>query len=309
MSSLMLWGSFIAFILLLLLIDLGLINKNPHRISIKTALLSSAGYIFLALIFNLGVYHFMGTQAGLEFFTGYLIEKSLSIDNIFVFSLIFTQLKIPLQFQHRVLFWGILGAIIMRAFLILLGAQLLESFHWMIYVFGGFLVYTGIKMLVLIDQPPDFTQNKLVIWIKKIYPVRDSVESQRFFERSNGKLILTPLFIALVMIEISDVVFALDSIPAIFAITKDPFIVYTTNIFAILGLRSLYFVLADVVNRFHYLKHGLSLILMVVGVKMLVNAYFGESTIETGYTLLVTAFLLSGSILLSIAKTRHKGLK
>lgn len=309
MSSLMLWGSFIAFILLLLLIDLGLINKNPHRISIKTALLSSAGYIFLALIFNLGVYHFMGTQAGLEFFTGYLIEKSLSIDNIFVFSLIFTQLKIPLQFQHRVLFCGILGAIIMRAFLILLGAQLLESFHWMIYVFGGFLVYTGIKMLVLIDQPPDFTQNKVVIWIKKIYPVKDSVESQRFFERSNGKLILTPLFIALVMIEISDVVFALDSIPAIFAITKDPFIVYTTNIFAILGLRSLYFVLADVVNRFHYLKHGLSLILMVVGVKMLVNAYFGESTIETGYTLFVTAFLLSGSILLSIAKTRYKGQK
>lgn len=309
MSSLMLWGSFIAFILLLLLIDLGLVNKNPHKISIKEALLSSVGYVFLAMLFNLGVYHFMGTQAGLEFFTGYLIEKSLSIDNIFVFSLIFIQFKIPLQFQHRVLFWGILGAIIMRAFLILLGAQLLESFHWMIYVFGGFLVFTGIKMLALIDQPSDFTHNKVVVWIKKIYPVKDSAESQKFFEMSGGKLVLTPLFIALVMIEISDVVFALDSIPAIFAITKDPFIVYTTNIFAILGLRSLYFVLADVVNRFHYLKHGLSLILMVVGVKMLVNAYFGEPVIETGYTLFVTAFLIVGSILFSIIKTRQNAIK
>jgi tellurite resistance protein TerC len=309
MSSLILWGSFIAFILLLLLIDLGFANKNPHKISIKEALLWSAGYIFLALLFNLGVYHFMGTQAGLEFFTGYLIEKSLSIDNIFVFSLIFTQFKIPLQYQHRVLFWGILGAIVMRAILILLGAQLLESFHWMIYVFGGFLVYTGIKMLMIIDQPTDFTHNKVVVWIKKIYPVKDSADSQNFFEMSGGKRVMTPLFIALIMVEISDVVFALDSIPAIFAITKDPFIVYTTNIFAILGLRSLYFVLADVVNRFHYLKHGLSLILMVVGSKMLINAYFGESVIETGYTLLVTAVVIVGSILFSMLKTRRKIVK
>ena len=306
MSAIVLWGSFIAFILMLLVIDLGFINKNPHKIGLKEALIASTGYVLLAMLFNVGVYSFMGAKAGLEFFTGYLIEKSLSIDNIFVFSLIFTQFNVPIKFQHRVLFWGILGAIVMRAILILMGAQLLESFHWMVYVFGGFLIFTSIKMLMMIDQQQDFTKNKIVLWIKKLFPVSENMNTQDFFVRINDKIHLTPLFIVLVLIELSDLVFALDSIPAIFAITKDPFIVYTTNIFAILGLRSLYFVLADIVTRFHYLKHGLSFVLMVVGIKMVVNGYFGDKFIPTEYTLIITLILILGSIFLSLYKTRPK---
>lgn len=306
MSSFVLWGSFIAFILFLLVVDLGFLNRNPHKVGVKEALLSSAGYIILAMLFNLGVYHFMGREAGIEFLTGYLIEKSLSIDNIFVFSLIFTQFSIPIQFQHRVLFWGILGAIVMRAILILLGAQLLESFHWMLYIFGGFLVFTGIKMFMMIDQVQDFSKNKLILWIKKAFPVAEMKNSPEFFRRETGKIKITPLFVVLVLIELSDLVFALDSIPAIFAVTKDPFIVYTTNIFAILGLRSLYFVLADVVTRFHYLKHGLSVILVAVGFKMILNSYFGGSLIKSEYTLIFIALVLGGSVILSFYKTRPK---
>ncbi|MGN6671428.1 MAG: TerC family protein [Candidatus Nucleicultricaceae bacterium] len=306
MSSLTLWGSFIAFILFLLVMDLGFLNRNPHKVGIKEALLSSAGYIALAMLFNLGVYHFMGAEAGIEFLTGYLIEKSLSIDNIFVFSLIFTQFAIPLKFQHRILFWGILGAIVMRAILILLGAQLLASFHWMLYVFGGFLVFTGIKMLIMIDEPADFSNNKLIFWLKKVFPVSKATDSPSFFRREGGKIMITPMLMVLVLIELSDLVFALDSIPAIFAVTKDPFIVYTTNIFAILGLRSLYFVLADVVTRFHYLKHGLSIILIGIGLKMGLNTYFDESLIESEYTLVFIALVIGGSVLLSFYKTRPR---
>lgn len=306
MSSLALWGSFIAFILFLLIVDLGFLNRNPHKVGIKEALLSSAGYITLAMLFNLGVYHFMGAEAGIEFLTGYLIEKSLSIDNIFVFSLIFTQFAIPLKFQHRILFWGILGAIVMRAILILLGAQLLASFHWMLYVFGGFLVFTGIKMLMMLDQPTDFSKNKLIFWLKKVFPVSEATDSPAFFRRERGKIMITPMLMVLVLIELSDLVFALDSIPAIFAVTKNPFIVYTTNIFAILGLRSLYFVLADVITRFHYLKHGLSIILVGIGLKMGLNAYFDEALIKSEYTLIFIVIVIGGSMLLSFYKTRPR---
>ncbi|MBE0596954.1 MAG: TerC family protein [Desulfuromonadales bacterium] len=297
------WLGFNVFVLVLLALDLGVLHRKGQEVGIREALLLSLGYFVLALMFGAGVYHFLGASAGVEFFTGYLLEKSLSVDNIFVFVLIFSHFSVPAQYQHRVLFWGILGALVMRAALILTGAAIIESFHWVIYVFGAFLIFTGAKMLVTINQEPDMEGNRLVRLIRRHFRVTEGYEGNQFFVRRGGLLFLTPLMVVLILVEVSDVVFALDSIPAIFAITTDPFIVYTSNVFAILGLRALYFALVGIIHRFHYLKYGLSLVLMVVGAKMLINAAFGK-IIPTEAALLITALLIGGSMLVSMVKTR-----
>ena len=304
MNSLWMWIGFNLFVLVLLALDLGLLHRKDKQVGVREALLLSLGYFVLALIFGAGVFHFLGRSAGVEFFTGYLLEKSLSVDNIFVFVLIFSHFSVPAQYQHRVLFWGILGALVLRATLILTGATIIEAFHWVIYIFGAFLIFTGAKMLATINQKPDMAGNRLVRLIRRHFRVTEDYEGHSFFVRRNGLLYLTPLMVVLILVEVTDVVFALDSIPAIFAITTDPFIVYTSNVFAILGLRALYFALVGIIHRFHYLKYGLSLVLMVVGAKMLINAAFGK-VIPTEAALLVTALLIGGSMLVSMVKTRR----
>lgn len=303
MHSLWMWLGFNLFVLVLLALDLGLLHRGGREIGIREALLLSLGYFVLALMFGAGVYHFLGKSAGVAFFTGYLIEKSLSVDNIFVFVLIFSHFAVPRQYQHRVLFWGILGALVMRATLILVGAGLIASFHWVIYLFGAFLLFTGVKMLLTVNQEPDLESNRLNRLIRRHFRVTENFEGAKFFTRRDGALYLTPLMVVLVLVEVTDVVFALDSIPAIFAITTDPFIVYTSNVFAILGLRALYFALVGIIHRFHYLKYGLSLVLMLVGGKMIVNAAFGK-VIPTEAALLLTAALIGGSMIVSMVKTR-----
>jgi tellurite resistance protein TerC len=305
MSTLWMWLGFNLFVLVLLALDLGIMHRKEHTVGIREALLLSLGYFVLALLFGAGVFHFLGASAGYEFFTGYLIEKSLSVDNIFVFVLIFSHFAVPAQYQHRVLFWGILGALVMRAVLILVGAAVIQSFHWVIYLFGAFLVFTGIKMLMTINQHPDLEGNRFARLIRRWFRVTDGYVGNRFFVRRDGLLYLTPLMVVLMLVEVTDLVFALDSIPAIFAITTDPFIVYTSNVFAILGLRALYFALVGIIHRFHYLKYGLSLVLVLVGTKMLVNAAFDAKIIPTELALLLTALLIGGSMLVSVIKTRH----
>lgn len=305
MNTLWMWLGFNLFVLVLLALDLGILHRKSQVVGIREALLLSLGYFVLALLFGAGVFHFLGANAGYEFFTGYLIEKSLSVDNIFVFVLIFSFFGVPAQHQHRVLFWGILGALVMRATLIVVGAAVIQAFHWVIYLFGAFLVFTGIKMLMTINQQPDMEGNRLVRLLRRHLRVTDGYEGNRFFVRRNGLLYLTPLMVVLILVEVTDLVFALDSIPAIFAITTDPFIVYTSNVFAILGLRALYFALVGIIHRFHYLKYGLSLVLVLVGTKMLVNAAFDAKIIPTDVALLGTALLIGGSMLVSVIKTRH----
>lgn len=305
MDTLWMWVGFNVFVLALLALDLGVLHRGEKTITVRHALWLSLGYIILALIFSLGVFRFMGDTAGYQFLTGYLIEKSLSVDNIFVFVLIFTHFAVPPQYQYRVLFWGILGALVMRATLILAGAAIIDAFHWVIYLFGAFLIFTGAKMLVTVGQEPDIENNRVVSFMRRRFNVTETFEGSRFFVRRNGVRYMTPLFMVLILVELTDVVFALDSIPAIFAITTDPFIVYTSNVFAILGLRALYFALAGIIHRFHYLKYGLSLVLVVVGVKMVLNAWFGTKVIPTEVALLITAALIGGSIFFSMWKTRR----
>ncbi len=303
MNTLWMWLGFNLFVLVLLALDLGVLHRNGKEVGIREALWLSLGYFLLALLFGAGVWHFLGRESGVEFFTGYLLEKSLSVDNIFVFVLIFGHFAVPAQYQHRVLFWGILGALVMRAALILVGASIISAFHWVIYLFGAFLIFTGVRMLATINQEPDMEGNRLVRLVRRHFRVTEGYEGNRFFTRRDGVLFLTPLMVVLILVEVTDVVFALDSIPAIFAVTTDPFIVYTSNVFAILGLRALYFALVGIIHRFHYLKYGLSLVLIVVGAKMLINAAFGK-VIPTEAALLVTAMLIGGSMLVSVVKTR-----
>lgn len=305
MDTLWMWIGFNLFVLALLALDLGVLHRDDKQITVKHALWLSLGYIALAMIFAAGMFVFAGEVAGYQFFTGYLIEKSLSVDNIFVFVLIFSHFAVPPQYQYRVLFWGIIGALVMRATLILVGASLIDAFHWIIYIFGAFLILTGIKMLITVGQQPDVENNRIVRFMRQRFKVTQDFSGSRFFVNINGVRYMTPLFLVLILIELTDVVFALDSIPAIFAITTDPFIVYTSNVFAILGLRALYFALAGVIHRFHYLKYGLSLVLVIVGLKMLLNAWFGTKVIQTELALLLTGILIGGSILFSMWKTRH----
>lgn len=272
--SLWLWAGFNALVLVLLALDLGVFHRHAHAVTIREATTWSIVWISLALLFNLGIYYFWGTQPALEFLTGYLIEKSLSVDNIFVFVLIFSYFNVPAEYQHRVLFWGVLGALVMRAILIVVGAALLARFHWIIYGFGAFLVFTGIKIAFQKEENLDPGANPVVALFKRTMPVTDRYHGERFFLTQNGRRFATPLLMVLVLVETSDLIFAVDSIPAIFAVTTDTFLVYTSNVFAILGLRSLYFLLAGVVTMFRFLKLGLAVILTFVGVKMLIVEFY-----------------------------------
>ncbi|HCM76946.1 MAG TPA: hypothetical protein DIS90_11225 [Cytophagales bacterium] len=262
------WVSFNAFILLMLALDLGVFHRQSKVISIKEAFLWTGFYIILAFIFNVIVYYSMGSEKAFEFFTGYLIEKSLSVDNIFVIILIFSYFQVPEAHQHKVLFWGILGALVMRGFFIYVGVELIHQFHWLIYIFGGFLVYTGIKIVTSGDMSIDPNKNPVIKLSRRFFSVTDQFHGDRFFVMKEGRKWATPLFLVLMLIESTDLIFAVDSIPAILAISDDAFIVYTSNVFAILGLRSLYFALAGLEKFFQYLKYGVSAILVFVGIKM-----------------------------------------
>ncbi|HWP85913.1 MAG TPA: TerC family protein [Terriglobia bacterium] len=292
-----LWVGFTIFVLLMLALDLGVFHRKAHAVGHREALIWTIVWIGLALAFNVWIYLEYGSRAGTEFFTGYVIEKSLSVDNIFVFVLIFRYFAVPGALQHRVLFWGILGALIMRAVFILLGAVLLQRFEWIIYVFGSFLVYTGFKMLKGQEVEVHPEKNPVVHFFRRFVPTATSYEGAKFFVRQQGRRVATPLLLVLAVIEATDLVFAVDSIPAIFAITRDPFLVYTSNIFAILGLRALYFLLAAAMTQFHYLKVGLGAVLCFVGIKMLISEFYH---LPISISLGVVAALIGGSMIASL---------
>jgi tellurite resistance protein TerC len=293
----LLWAGFTVFVLGMLALDLLVFQKREHEIKPKEALAWSAGWISLALLFNVGVYYFFGAQRGLEFFTGYLIELALSVDNLFVFILIFTTFHVRPAYQHRVLFWGILGAQIMRAVFILLGAAILSAFHWVIFVFGGFLVFTGGKILLGRGTEVHPEKNPVLKIFGKIVPTLPDFYGGRFTVKLDGKRYATALLPVLLVIEVTDLIFAVDSIPAIFGVTQDPFIVYTSNIFAILGLRALYFLLASAMDRFRFLKVGLGLVLVFIGGKMVLAEWM---PISIEISLAVVVVLLGGSVLASV---------
>lgn len=301
------WVGFNLFVVALLALDLGAFHRKDREISIGEALWLSLLYVVLALLFGAGIFWTSGKQAGVEFLTGYFIEKSLSVDNIFVIVLTFNYFAVPAKYQHRVLFLGILGALFMRGILIFAGVQVIDNFTWMALIFGAFLIATGIKMLVVADAEPDIDNNVVIRFLRQRLRVTENYEGRRFFMRRDGVVYVTPLFLVLVLIEVTDLVFAVDSIPAIIAISKDPFIIYTANVFAILGLRALYFALAAIVPRFIYLKYALSLVLIVVGGKMIANYFYGEKFIPTEWALTITAVLIGGSIALSLLRTRGAG--
>ena len=295
--SLSWWVGFNILIFILIAIDLGLLHKKSHVISVKEALIWSAGWIFISLTFNVGIYFWFGYDSALQFLTGYLIEKSLSVDNIFVFAILFSYFKVPPEHQHKVLMWGILGALVMRGALIAIGTALITNFHWIIFVLGAFLVYTGIKMAVQKEISVHPEKNPVVNLVKRFIPISDDYDGDKFVTIIDGKKIFTPLIVVLIVIEITDLMFAVDSIPAIFAITTDPFIVYTSNVFAILGLRALYFALSGVLDTFHYLKYGLGMVLSFVGVKMLISDFY---IIPIPVALGTVAVILALSIIVSI---------
>jgi tellurite resistance protein TerC len=300
------WVGFLVFVLAMLALDLGVFNRREREISVRQAGYWVAFWVSLGLLFNVGLYLWAGTQPALEFLTGYLIEYSLSVDNIFVFVLLFSAFAVPARFQHRVLFWGILGALVMRGVMIFAGVALLESFHWIIYVFGAFLVIAGIRLLLTNDDElVDVERNPVLRLVRRFVPLTDHYHGSRFFVRQAGRLVATPLLLVLVVVEATDVVFAVDSIPAIFAITTEPFIVFTSNIFAILGLRSLYFLLAGIIDRFVYLEYGLAAILTFVGVKMLTSGLIHP---PTWLSLVVIVTILALSIGASLLSGRRKEL-
>jgi tellurite resistance protein TerC len=313
------WGAFLTFVLGMLALDLGVFHRQAHKVEIKEALTWSGVWISLALLFNLGLFLFWdrvqpgsaytNKEAGLAFLAGYLVEKALSVDNIFVFLVIFAHFQVPDKYQHRVLFWGILGALLLRAIFIAAGTALLERFFWTMLLFGGFLIFTGIKMALTHEKEIDPEKNPLVKAFRRIMPVTKEYHGQSFFTRINGKLWATPLFMVLLMVEFTDVIFAVDSIPAIFAITTDPFLVFTSNVFAILGLRALFFALAGLMGMFHYLSYGLAAILVFVGAKML-YAYAERAIVPDwpkfpiALSLGIIVAILATSIIASILKPK-----
>ena len=308
-----LWLVFVAVVVALLAFDLGVLHRDDHEIGVRESLWLSGGYISAAMLFGSWLWWQLGAQSGIDYFTGFLIEKSLSMDNVFVIAMIFSFFAIPRQYQHRVLFWGILGVIVLRALMIGLGAALVTQFDWVLYIFGAFLVFTGIKMLTLSsDHAPDLASNPLLRWLQRHLRVTPALHGNAFFVRAphptesgakkGAVLWATPLFLALCMVEIADLIFAVDSVPAIFAITTDPFIVYTSNIFAILGLRALYFALAAMVHRFVYLKYALALVLVFIGGKIFLVNLVGK--IPSLVSLGVTLGLIAGGVLVSLWKTR-----
>ena len=304
------WLLFIGIVAALLAFDLGVLHKDDHEIGVQESLLLSAGYITIALLFGAWVWWYLGAQSGMAYYTGFMIEKSLSMDNVFVIALIFGFFAIPRKYQHRVLFYGILGVIVLRAVMIGLGAILVSQFGWVLYVFGAFLVFTGVKMWILVDHVPDIGTNPLLLFLKKHMRVTESLHGNAFWvyrtDPVSGKAVrwATPLLLALVLIEFVDLVFAVDSVPAIFAITTDPFIVYTSNIFAILGLRALYFALAAMIHRFKYLKYALALVLVFIGAKIFLVGFIGK--FPPAISLAVTFGLIAGGVLVSLWKTRHE---
>jgi tellurite resistance protein TerC len=303
------WLAFLAIVVALLVFDLGVLHKDDREIGVGESLALSAGYIGAGLAFGAWVWAMRGAEPGIDYFTGFLVEKSLSMDNVFVIAMIFTYFAVPRQYQHRVLFWGILGVILLRAIMIGLGAALVAQFSWILYVFGAFLLATGVKMLVFADHAPDLANNPLLKFLRRRMRVTSTLRGNRFFVRepdpSTGRAVLwaTPLFLALVLVEFADLIFAVDSVPAIFAITQDPFIVYTSNIFAILGLRALYFALAAMIHRFHYLKYALALVLIFIGAKIFLVNIVGKFPPEL--SLSVTIGLIAGGVAYSMWKTRR----
>lgn len=287
-----LWVLFGVVVLGLLALDLGVFHRKSHTVKMREALVWSAIWILLALIFNVFVHYARGPVPAMEFLTGYLVEKALSVDNLFIFLLIFSYFRVPREYQHKVLFWGILGALIIRAIFIVAGIALIQMFHWVIYVFGVFLIVTGIKMVTSKDEEIHPERNPVLRLFRRIMPVTEHYEKDRFFVRRDARLFATPLFVVLLMVETTDVIFAVDSIPAILGITTDPFIVYTSNVFAILGLRSIYFALAGLMQLFYYLKYGLCAILIFVGAKMLV-ADFHEIPVIVALGVIVGVLTIS----------------
>ena len=304
------WAAFMGVVLTLLILDLGLFHRNTREISVAESLAMSAFYISMGLAFGAWVWFELGAQAGEEYLTGFLVEKTLAMDNVFVISLIFTYFAVPRQYQHRVLFWGILGVIVLRAILIGAGATLVAEYHWLLYVFAAFLIATGVKMLVMGDHQLDIESNPVLKLMRRTMRITPELHQERFFVRkadpASGKMLryATPLFVALVLVEVVDLIFAVDSIPAIFAITTDPYIVYTSNIFAILGLRALYFALAAVIDRFIYLKQALALVLVFIGSKIFVADLMGWEKFPTSVSLGVTVALIAGGIVYSLIRTR-----
>ncbi len=303
------WVSFVLIVMSLLAFDLGVLHKDEREISVKESLLLSAGYISMGLLFGVWVWWYMGATSGMDYFTGFLIEKSLSMDNVFLIAVIFGFFAVPRIYQHRVLFWGIMGVIVLRAIMIGLGATLVSQFSWILYVFGAFLLITGVKMLTMSEKPMDLEKNPILRWMRGHLNITNDLHGNRFWVRQpdpkqEGAVtwFATPLFLALVLIELADLVFAVDSVPAIFAITQDPFIVYTSNIFAILGLRALYFALAAMIHRFKYLKYALALVLIFIGAKIFLVGIIGK--IPPVVSLSVTFGLILGGVLFSLAKTR-----
>ena len=309
-ASPMMWAGFVGFVLVMLALDLFVFGGNKaHKVSVKEAGIWSLVWVSMALLFNAGLWWYLkgsvgseiADQKALEFFSGYLIEKALSVDNVFVFLLIFTAFQVPQQYQRRVLIYGVLGAIIMRAIMISAGAWVVSEFSWVLYLFGAFLLFTGIRMLVAVDAEPDVVNNPILKFARKHLKVTDGDHGEKFFVKIDGVRFVTPLFLVLILIEVTDLVFAVDSIPAIFAITTDPFIVFTSNMFAILGLRALYFLLVDVADRFHLLKYGLAMVLTFIGVKMLIMPWYH---VPVQASLTVVAVLIAGSCIASVFITK-----
>jgi tellurite resistance protein TerC len=296
-ENIILWSGFSAFVLIMLFLDLHVFHRKTHEVKIKEAIIWSIVWICLALIFNFIIYLWFGKLKAMEFLTAYVIEKSLSVDNLFVFIMIFGYFDIDTKYQHKILFWGILGALILRIIFIVVGVQMIQNFHWIIYVFGAFLIYTGIKIPFEKDKKIEPDKNPLVRLFKKFMPVTKELHGDKFFVKINAKTFATPIFITLLVIEFSDLIFAVDSIPAVLAISGDTFIVYTSNVFAILGLRALYFALAGIVKYFRYLKYGLAAILVFVGVKMCVSGFY---ILPISWSLLTILVLLSVSIVASL---------
>lgn len=305
-QQLLLWGGFLLFVVAMLAMDLGVFHRKAHVVHMREALLWTAVWISLALVFNAGVAYFWGAQAGLEFLTGYLVEKSLSMDNVFVFLLIFNYFKTPATYQHKVLFWGIIGAILARSLFIVAGLALLEMFHWTMYVFGAFLLGTGVWMVVKKGEQYDPERNPVIRLFRRYAPITDRYEEGHFFVTKNGYWAATPLLVVLLAVESSDIVFAIDSIPAIFAITQNHFIVYTSNIFAMLGLRAMYFAVASFMQSFHYLHYGFASIIMILGIKMLVSDVYH---VPVGISLVLIVLILMASMIASLLRPRAEDLK
>lgn len=306
-----LWLSFLTVVVFLLVLDLGVLNKKDHEISIKESLWTSLLYIIIALIFGGFIWWELGAQKAQEFYTGFVVEKTLALDNIFVISLVFSYFAIPRLYQHRVLFWGILGVIILRGIMISAGAKIVSEFHWVLYIFAAFLIYTGFKMFKMVDEQPDIGNNPILKFMSKNFRITKELHGNKFFVKlpsptNSSKIVTycTPLFVALCVVEFVDVVFAVDSVPAIFSITTDSYIVYTSNIFAILGLRALYFALSATLHRFKYLKYSLAVVLIFIGSKIFLAHFFENNKFPISISLPVTFGLILFGVFYSLYKTR-----